>query len=135
MFGCSVWPSLKLVWYLHLWSISIVIYLHTDSTTVNNDLDPNEVTVVEYVLKFEMNFTLTKNRSLEKTVRVYKPVMIEVLKQMTLLKVLQLSTAYKHENFLTFPKTSWGISLMWSISNHFYLKHARIGRGKHKFFL
>ena len=58
--------------------------MHTDSTTVNNDLDPNEVTLVEYVLKFEMNFTLIKNRSLEKTVRVYKPVMIEVLKQMTL---------------------------------------------------
>ena len=59
--------------------------MHTDSTTVNNDLDPNEVTLVEYVLKFEMNFTLIKNRNLlEKTVRVYKPVMIEVLKQMTL---------------------------------------------------
>lgn len=58
--------------------------MHTDSTTVNNDLDRNEVTLVEYVLKFEMNFTLIKNRSLEKTVRVYKPVMIEVLKQMTL---------------------------------------------------
>ena len=57
--------------------------MHTDSTTVNNDLDLNEVTLVEYVLKFEMNFTLIKNRSLEKTVRVYKPVMIEVLKQMT----------------------------------------------------
>ena len=58
--------------------------MHTDSTTVNNDLDLNEVTLVEYVLKFEMNFTLIKNRSLEKTVRGYKPVMIEVLKQMTL---------------------------------------------------
>ena len=58
--------------------------MHTDSTTVNNDLDLNEVTLVEYVLKFEMNFTLIKNRSLEKTVRVYKPVMIEVLNQMTL---------------------------------------------------
>ena len=58
--------------------------MHTDSTTVNNDLDPNEVTLVEYVLKFEMNFTLIKNRSLEKTVRAYKPVMIKVLKQMTL---------------------------------------------------
>ena len=81
--------------------------MHTDSTTVNNDLDLNEVTLVEYVLKFEMNFTLIKNRSLEKTVRVYKPVMIEILKQM----LLQLSTAYKHENFLTFSKTSWGISL------------------------
>ena len=89
--------------------------MHTDSTTVNNDLDLNEVTLVEYVLKFEMNFTLIKNRSLEKTVRVYKPVMIEVLKQMTLQAfaryLLQLSTAYKHENFLTFSKTSWGISL------------------------
>ena len=69
------------MWYLHLY---IVIYMHTDSTTVNNDLHPNEVTLVEYVLKFEMNFTLIKNRSLEKTVKVYKPVMIEVLKQMTL---------------------------------------------------
>ena len=58
--------------------------MHTDSTTVNNDLDLNKVTLVEYVLKFEMNFTLIENRSLEKTVRVYKPVMIEVLKQMTL---------------------------------------------------
>ena len=58
--------------------------MHTDSTTVNNDLYLNEVTLVEYVLKFEMNFTLIKNRSLEKTVREYKPVMIEVLKQMTL---------------------------------------------------
>ena len=45
--------------------------MHTDSTTVNNDLDPNEVTLVEYVLKFEMEFTLIKNRSLEKTVREY----------------------------------------------------------------
>ena len=52
--------------------------MHTDSTTVNNDLDPNKVTLVEYVLKFEMNFTLIKNKSLEKTVRVYKPVMISI---------------------------------------------------------
>ena len=59
--------------------------MHTDSTTVNNDLDPNEVTLVEYVLKFEMNFTLIKNRSLEKTVRVYKPVMIEGFKPVSLL--------------------------------------------------
>ena len=58
--------------------------MHTHSTTINNDLDPNEVTLVDYVLKFEMNFTLIKNRNLEKTVRVYRPVMIEVLKQMTL---------------------------------------------------
>ena len=73
--------------------------MHTDSTTVNNDLDPNEVTLVEYVLKFEMNFTLIKNRSLEKTVRVYKPVMIEVLKQMTL---QAFATFQKHTNMRIF---------------------------------
>ena len=39
---------------------------------------------VEYVLNFEMNFTPIKNRNLEKTVRAYKPTMIEDLKQMTL---------------------------------------------------
>ena len=65
---------------IYICDLSVVI----ESTTVNNDLDPNEVTLVGYVLKFEMNFTLIKNRNLEKTVRVYKPIMIEVLKQMTL---------------------------------------------------
>ena len=58
--------------------------MQIDSTTVNNDLDPNEETLVEYVLNFEMNFTPIKNRNLEKTVRAYKPIMIEDLKQMTL---------------------------------------------------
>ena len=58
--------------------------MQIDSTTVNNDLDPNEETLVEYVLNFEMNFTLIKNRNLEKTVRAYKPIMIKDLKQMTL---------------------------------------------------
>ena len=56
--------------------------MQTDSTTVNNDLYPNEVTLVGFVLNFEMTFTLIKNRNLEKT--AYKPIMIEVLKQMTL---------------------------------------------------
>ena len=58
--------------------------MQIDSTTVNNDLDPNEETLVEYVLNFEMNFTPIKNRNFEKPFRAYKPIMIEDLKQMTL---------------------------------------------------